>query len=552
MASLNPMQGVLGRRRAAHLLRRATFRYTHTRIDELAALSADAAVALLLQPAPLQQPQPLFAKTPASTPVTWVNPPQPPGATLPTEDSELRPYVLGWWLNEALHDPGTSHRMQLFLHQFMAVDAESGNTGQFFDYLSLLRWGSLGNFKKTVLKMVTDNCMLTYLDNDQNFSQNPNENFAREFFELFTVGKGDPAGPGDYSTFTEDDVVQAARVFSGFNHALRHLNTDPETGIPAGKAYPQTHDFMPKTFSPRLGGATINAAANTEAGMVQELQDFVNLVFEQPEASRNTCRRLYRFFVSRNITEEVEQDIIIPLAQLFKDNNFELKPVLQALLSSQHFYDADDADATDEILGALIKSPLELALQALNFFELPVPDPVSENNKHYIEFYNSGVLERMLSSAGMTLFYPFDVAGYSGYYQDPDFHRQFFNSATIVPRYKLPEMLLSGTKAWGPGSGDPIGTKLDIALWFKDSGFVTDPSDAYGLVQRLVYYLFPEEPDAARLTYFTETVFLDGLPAADWTYEWENYLNTGDDSEVAIPLSRLFNAVLYAPEYQVF
>jgi hypothetical protein len=143
------------------------------------------------------------------------------------------------------------------------------------------------------------------------------------------------------------------------------------------------------------------------------------------------------------------------------------------------------------------------------------------------------------------------VAGYSGYYQDPVLNRQFFNSATIVQRYKLPQVLLTGTHAWGSGSNDDIGTKLDVAAWLRDSGAVSDPLDSYVIVQELLYYLFPEEPDNERFTHFLVTVFLDQLPPADWTYEWQNYLNTGDDSEVKIPLGRLVNAIMYAPEYQV-
>ena len=551
MASLNPLSGVLGRRKAAHLLRRASFRQSRAKVDALAGLSASDALASLLTAYPLQLAQPVYSDG-VSAPIPWINPPQPPSAPLPGDDMDLTRFVMGWWVNEALHDPGTTHRMSLFFHQFLAVDAASGSSMQFFDYLELLRWGSLGNLKKLITKMVTDNCMLNYLNNDQNFAQNPNENFAREFFELFTVGRGVPAGPGDYGTFTEDDVIAAARVFTGFNHAQRHLNTDPETLLPAGKAYPQSHDFTPKIFSNRLGSATITAATQDVAGMVAELNSFVDLVLAQPEGSRNFCRRLYHFFVTRNIPQEVEDDIISPLAQLLVDSNFEIKPVLEKLLQSEHFYDVDDSNNADEIVGALIKSPLDLSLQALTFFQLPIPDPIAENAKHYSNFYSAAVLERMLARAGMDLFYPQDVAGYSGYYQDPVLNRQFFNSATIVQRYKLPQILLSGTNAWGSGSNDPIGTKLDVATWIRDSGVVSVPSDSYVLVQELLYYIFPEEPDNDRFTHFLVTVFLDQLPPQDWVYEWDNFLATGDDSEVKIPLERLVNAILYAPEYQVY
>jgi len=137
MASLNPLQGALGRRRAAHLLRRASFRYTRARVDELANLSAEAAVDLLLQVAPLQLEQPVYAPTSGGTPVTWINPPNPPSTPLPADDGDLKWYVIGWWLNEALHDPGIGHRMEFFFHQYLAVTPDAGSSMTFYDYLML-------------------------------------------------------------------------------------------------------------------------------------------------------------------------------------------------------------------------------------------------------------------------------------------------------------------------------------------------------------------------------------------------------------------------------
>lgn len=552
MASLNPLQGALGQRRAAHLLRRASFRYTRSKVDEMAGQTAAEAVAALLTINPLQLDQPVYADSPGATPVTWINPPQPPDAKMPAEEDVLRTYVKAWWINEALHDAGAAHRIGFFFHQFLAVTPDAGTSMEFFDYLMLLRWGCLGNFKKLIAKIVVDNGMLSYINNDQNFVNNPNENYAREFFELHTIGRGPAAGPGDYTNYTEEDIVQAARVLTGFNHSDRDEYQDPETSLPAGRGYPQSHDFQPKTFSARFGGTVIQAPSNDQDGMSAELNALVDMVFAQEETARNFCRRLYHFFISRNITAEAETDIVGPLAQTFISNAFEIKPVLEQLLQSQHFFDADDSLDTDEIVGALIKSPLDLALQALSYFDLPIPDPVNQNIDHYVTFYNEGIMGRLMDWAGMFMFYPPDVAGYPGYYQDPDFNRQFFNSATIVSRYKWPEMLLTGTHAWGPGADAELGTKFDFAAWLKDSGMVSDPADPAVLVQELTQYLFPEPPDAERMDYFLTTIFLNNLPAADWTYEWLNYTSSGDDSEVRIPLGRLFNAMLYAPEYQVY
>lgn len=544
MASLNPLSGALGHRRAAHLLRRASYRYTRQRVDELAALPASEAVAALLALQPLLLEQPVYG---AGTPAPWIN---PPGGTDPADDEELNRYILAWWLNEAVHDTGIGHKMAFFFHQYMVVQVGALRNTNYFDYLALMRWGALGNFKKLATKLVLDNSMLHYLNNDQNFKDNPNENFAREFFELFTIGIGPAAGPGDYTNYTEDDIVQAARVFTGFNRSQRGQVIDPDTLLPTGRGIPGQHDFDPKTFSNRFGNMTIQSGGSTEADMMTELAAFVDMVFEREETASNFCRRLHRYFVTRPVSQEAEDEVIAALAQTLRDNDFEVKPVLQQLLASEYFYDSDDGNASDETFGALIRPPLELALHSITFFGVPIPDPMTENNAHYMLFYNGGVINRMLGQAGMAMFFPPDVAGYPAYFQIPIHNRMWFNSATIIARYKLPQILLTGTQVLG-GSSESIGTQLDPAAWLRDSGVVSDPSDSIVLVEELLRYLFPEEPDSDRFNYFLNTIFLDQLPSQDWTYEWQNFISTGNDTEVKIPLGRLINAVMYSPEYQL-
>jgi uncharacterized protein (DUF1800 family) len=550
MASLNPLQGALGNRRAAHLLRRTSYRFTKAKVDEMAAQTAAQALPSLLTLQPRQLEQPLYG----ADNITWILPlPGTAPGSFPAQDFMLRRYLTGWWINEALHDPGIGHKMTFFHHQYMVVAANSYLNTHFFDYLSLMRWGALGNFKKLATKLVTDNCMLRYLNNQQNTKNNPNENFAREFFELFTIGKGTQVGPGDYTNYTEDDIVEASKVFTGFRIRGNRDEIDTETGIPRGGTNPTQHVPGPKTFSARFAGTVIPGEAQpTSDGMWAELNQFVDMVFAQPETAKNLCRRLYRFFVNRNIDAEIESDIIAGLANTLIINNFEIKPVLEQLLQSEHFYDADDSVNSDEILGGMIKSPLELALQSMSFFDLPIPDPATENGVHYLQFYSAAVMDRMFGSANLPIFQPFDVAGYPGYYQFPDYHRQWFNSSTIIARYKLPAMLITGTRQIGGGPNTSIGTKLNLAQWVRDSGVSNDPEDPYVLVQDLLSYLLPEEPDNDRFNYFYIETFLDGLPPADWTYEWQAYLSTGNAEEVNLALGRLVQTIMYAPEYQTF
>ncbi len=543
MASLTPMQGALGHRYAAHLLRRTSYRYTKAKVDEMAGQTAAEALASLLQLHPLQLEQPIYG----DSAVTWI---LPPGGGSVAVDTELRPWLAAWWINEAVNDPGIGHRMIFFLHQYNAVAMPTAFTTHYFDYLSLLRWGALGNFKMFITKMVTDNCMLKYLDNTENSEANPNENFAREFFELFTIGKGPQAGPGDYTNFTEDDIVEASKVFTGFRFRGQRDEIDADTNIPKGRVNFSFHDDTAKTFSDRFQGTTIAGATNADE-MWTELNALVDMTFAQPETAKNFCRRIYRFFVSRHITPEIETDIITGLADTMIANNFEIKPVLEQLLQSQHFFDLDDSDNADEIIGGLIKSPLELSLQAISFYQIPLPDPMTQPQA-FFDFYTRGVLTRMFQYANLPIFFPDDVAGYPGLYQQPDYHRGWFNSSTIVARYKLPEMLLTGTLAFGGAVNEPLGIQLNIADWIKNSGNISDATDPYVLVQDLLEYFLPEATDNDRFNYFYDTVFLDQLPPADWTYEWQAYLNTGDDTEVKIPLGRLINAIMYSAEYQLF
>ncbi|MBC7775423.1 MAG: DUF1800 family protein [Phycisphaerae bacterium] len=552
MASLSPLTGSLGHRRAAHLLRRVSFNYTKPKVDQMAGQTAAQAINSLLQLNPFQLSQPIYRDltVPGSPVETWLLPLPGSPANVPAEDFVLRRWIMTWWCNEALRDTGIGHKLQFFLHQFMQTTANTGRSSGFFDYLQLLRWGVLGNFKKLAYKIVVDNNMLQYLNNTQNTANNPNENFAREYFELFTIGKGPQIGPDDYTNYTEDDIVEAAKVLTGFRTRSNRDVVDAETGIPRGDVQFGQHKAGSKTFSSKFNNKVIAGATNA-AGMWVELQAFVDMVFAQPETAKNFCRRLYRFFVSRNITTEIETDIIVPLANTLIANNFEMKPVLQQLLQSQHFFDADDADNVDEIVGGMIKSPLELNYHALSFFGMPLPDPMT-NTAGYRQVFENGMLQRAFGTANLPLFFASDVAGYPSYYSDPDFSHQWFNSSTIITRYKVAEMFLSGKLTIGGQVNQPLGTKLDIAPWVKNSGAISNALDSQTLVEDLLKYLIPEQVDTDRFNYFHVQVFLDSLPPTDWTYEWQNYLNTNDATEVTLALERLIKAILYSPEYQTF
>ena len=115
------------------------------------------------------------------------------------------------------------------------------DTGFMFQYTT-----GNSNLRK---KMTMDNLMLIYLNNTTNNKNSPNENYAREFFELFTIGKGPQIGPGDYTNYTEDDVITAAKLLTGFKSSARGTVIDPDTGLSTGRTVFNQHDTSDKTFS---------------------------------------------------------------------------------------------------------------------------------------------------------------------------------------------------------------------------------------------------------------------------------------------------------------
>ncbi|MCR9290983.1 MAG: DUF1800 domain-containing protein [Bacteroidetes bacterium] len=253
--------------------------------------------------------------------------------------------------------------MALFLKSIWGAN-DLSNDWQIFEHERLCQFYALGNMKTFAYKMTLDHQMLRFLDNNLNKKGQPNENYAREFLELFTILKGEQIGGGNYTNYTEEDIAETARVLTGFTTS-NFANKDPDTGLSTGRALFNNQDIGNKQFSDAFQNQII-LGATSQADMFRELQDFVDMVFNQKETARAYVRRLYQFFIHDIITKEIESDIIQPLADQFYNNGYELKPIMEILLKSKHFYDEDDSDNSDNIIGGKIKSPLDLLFQAAN------------------------------------------------------------------------------------------------------------------------------------------------------------------------------------------
>ena len=179
-------------------------------------------------------------------------------------------------------------------------------------------------------------------------ANNPNENYAREFLELFTITKGEQIGEGDYTTYTEDDVIQAARVFSGFKTMLDRSIIDADTNIPMGRISVNQHDQADKIFSHAFDNYELQAGTDQNS-IMDELHEFVDMVFDKESTAKAYVEKLYRFFVKSEWSSADETNIINPLTQLLIDNDYEIMPVVRTILSSQHFYCLlYTSDAADE------------------------------------------------------------------------------------------------------------------------------------------------------------------------------------------------------------
>ena len=547
MASLNPLSTPLDLRRAKHLLRRATFNYSKAQLESFVGMTATQAVNSLTTDAAnvLSEPyDPLPANAPDGY---WTSSTEHPN----TFDGQgrKRAHITAWWWYNAINQISLKHKLSFFLHTSFTVGKDSGVglSPFFYDHIRLLDFYAFGNLKTLAKKITLDNGMLDYLDNTQNNKNNPNENYAREYLELFTILKGKQIGEGNYTNYTEEDIQQTAKVFSGFKKQYdRNGAIDPDTNLPMGYANFSQHDTSNKTFSNAFNNQVIIGATNA-SDMFRELHDFVDMVFAQQETAKAYARKLYRYFVKSAWNETVETDIITPLSQILIDNDFEILPAVTTLLSSEHFYDADDGDATDNTIGAIIKSPLQQISEICSMFSVSFPDPNTDALRYYNNFFLRFVHNVYIKAAGMELFNPDSVAGYPAFYQEPSFDRNWFSSNTLIGRYKLVESLIIGRNTITPNAN--IYAQLDTVSFTKNN--IIAPQDPILLVTEIANLLYPESIDSDRVSYFKSFLVDEGFPDYYWTGVWNQYINDNDDTTVKTRLNALITAMVNAGEFQL-
>ena len=579
MASLNEHTQDLDLRLTKHLLRRACFHYSKSDLDQYVGKTADEILNLLSSAK-------MFTMEWPNDPVTqgnlsncagiqdgfWLNTGIWTNTSYPCAQNRKRSIVAGWWWYNCINQNTLVDKLTWFLFTTFTLskDDGSGKSAHFFDYLNLLQFYADKSVKDLARKITFDNSMLYYLDNADNNKNNPNENYAREFLELFTIGKGEQVDDGDYTNYTEHDVVQAARVFSGIKFKNNRDNYDPDTvktphypsGIPKGYIKTNVHDPGDKTFSYAFNNQTITGG-NTSSSIEFELDNFVDMIFNQIETAKNYIRKLYRMFVRSEWDQEVEDDIITPLAQQLQSNGYNLLEVLKTLLKSKHFFDLDDTDSTNENIGAIIKNPLQFVNELIQLLGVIIPDPntpqtpqgsgydiYNENFRYYI-FWNSFLHNSFFASTGMNPFAPATVAGYPGDYQPPAYDKAWFNPNNIVARYNTILSFIGkdydnvnssngfnkikGVQTTQSGAQyyERIWTYFDPVNFLENT--VTDPFDANKIVEELSDILYCESIDSFRVSYFVKFLIHDNEPNYVWYDTWNAFKNgNSTDSENAL------------------
>ncbi|MGE0479306.1 MAG: DUF1800 family protein [Phycisphaerae bacterium] len=350
---------------AAHLLRRAGFGGTPEEVDRLVALGLSGAVESLVN----------YQKTEYDTPAAFipelVREPYNRAILRAAGDEERRKLIAErqmaerraheetrlWWLDRMIHSPRPfEEKLTLFWHGHFTSGAREVRNAIFMkDQNELLRRYAAGNFRDLLMQISRDRAMLVYLDGAKNVKKQPNENFARELLELFTLGVGN---------YSESDIKAAARAFTGWAYN--------DEGFQFRR---RDHDTGPKTFLGKTGP--------WDGG------DIIDIILDRPQCSQFLARTILEFFVR----PEPDRALVNALAVEIRKNKYELKPVFETLFKSQAFY-------SEASRGALVKCPTEVVVGTARQLGLPIADLFSA--------------ERAMAGMGQELMQPPNVKGWDG------------------------------------------------------------------------------------------------------------------------------------------
>jgi uncharacterized protein (DUF1800 family) len=280
------------------------------------------------------------------------------------------------WMREMVNSSAQlREKMSFFWHGHFACR----NLNVYFQQglVNVIRDNALGSFRDLLHEVSKTAAMLNFLNNQQNRKDHPNENFAREVMELFTLGRGN---------YTEEDIKESARAFTGWS-----ANFQGEFIFRKFQ-----HDYGDKTFLGKTGNF--------------DGDDILDIILEQKQAARFISQKIYKFFVNENTPDPEKTEW---LANRFYNSNYDISKLLEDIFTSDWFYD-------EKNIGTKIKSPVELLVGIQRMLPMKL-----ENEDALI------VLQRILDQM---LFYPPNVAGWPG-------GRTWIDSSSLMMRMRIPQLI---------------------------------------------------------------------------------------------------------------
>jgi uncharacterized protein (DUF1800 family) len=294
-----------------------------------------------------------------------------------------------WWLDQMMNGPAPLlEKMTLFWHGHFATGAQKVRDAYWMWLQNdTLRRNALGNFATLAKKISRDPAMMIYLDLQQNRREHPNENWARELMELFTVGIGN---------YTEEDIRAAARAFTGYRIDFTTQQF---------RLAPMQQDLGTKTFMGHTG--PLNG------------DDIIDILIQKPACAQFIGKKLWRFFVE----DEPSREIVDLIASRIRAHDFEMRPVLREIFSSAQFY-------SDRVMQTQIKSPVQYIVQTSKLLDTQLPSPV--------------VAQNAMRQMGQILFAPPNVKGWDG-------GKAWITTSTLLFRYNFANYLINGDAILQPG-----------------------------------------------------------------------------------------------------
>lgn len=520
-----PYTGAWTRNEVQHLLKRTLFGCTRADLEYFAGRSLDQAINELLNPtAPLpappvndyqmDMPDP---NVPAGS--TWIN------DITADEDlnTERRGSFKKWWAGVMVgQDRSIREKLTLFWADHFGTETNTIRIANFiYRHNDLLRRNGLGNFKLLIKDVTIDAGMLIYLNGYLNAASAPDENYARELMELYTLGKGPTVA------YTEPDVRTAARVLTGWR-----------INLTTGQVYfePTQHDSNTKQFSSYYNNTTITGQPG--AAGASETDALIDMLFSKNEVSRYIVRCLYRWFVYYKIDDGEEADVIEPLAAILRASNYDIKPVLESLFKSEHFFDVLNQ-------GCLIKPPVDHVIGCMREFRVNFPDAASAYEDAYGMW---GYLSNWTASMGQNVGDPPDVSGWPAFYQEPAFHEMWINHDTLPKRNQFTDIMV-----WNGYTRNNFTLQIDVIAFTQSLPNAADPN---ALVNDALSVLYRVPLSEAARQQIKQSILLSGQTQDYyWTNAWNGYQaepsNTTAAAIIGNRLKTLYQYLMNLPEYQL-